>query len=262
MLGVERGQVALLNADTARVPDSGVQGASRAVYWVGGAVVQAAETLRHAVTMTAAEMLDCDPAELAFGAGGVAACGGRQVPLAAVAAEMERVGVQRRVRGAFDLTAEFGGSDQKYTPHVVTAAHAALVEADTHTGQARVVRHVAAHDVGRAVNPPDAQGQIEGAVLMGIGAALYEEYRPGVTTGLTSYIVPMVGEVPDIEAVLVEVPGYRGPFGAKGLGETPMLPSTPAVINALSRALGRRVRTIPATPERVLAALREATGEG
>jgi CO/xanthine dehydrogenase Mo-binding subunit len=123
------------------------------------------------------------------------------------------------------------------------------------TGKVQVRKMVAAHDVGRAINPPDARSQIEGGVLMGIGAALSEEYIPGVTTGFSDYVLPMVSTMPQIEAVLVEVPGYQGPLGAKGLGETPMLPSTPAVINAVSRAIGTRIRRIPATPERVLAAI-------
>jgi CO/xanthine dehydrogenase Mo-binding subunit len=130
---------------------------------------------------------------------------------------------------------------------------------DTETGQVKVTRHAAAHDVGRAINPPDAAGQIEGAVVMGLGSALYEEYVPGRTTGFTDYILPLVDAMPEVEAILVEVPGFHGPLGAKGLGETAMLPSTPAIINAVSRAIGARLRTLPATPERVLRAVRGGT---
>lgn len=90
---------------------------------------------------------------------------------------------------------------------------------------------------------------------MGLGAALTEAYIPGKTTGLSDYILPMIGEIPEIEVILVEVPGFLGPMGAKGLGETAMLPPTPAIINAVSRAIGVRIREIPATPERILNAL-------
>lgn len=93
---------------------------------------------------------------------------------------------------------------------------------------------------------------------MGIGSALFEEYIPDLTTGFVNYILPMIGEMPEMETIFVEVPGLKGPFGAKGLGETPMLASTPAVINAVSRAIGTRIRKIPATPERVLEAINES----
>jgi CO/xanthine dehydrogenase Mo-binding subunit len=114
---------------------------------------------------------------------------------------------------------------------------------------------VAAHDVGRIVNPLDASGQIEGAIVMGLGAALSEEYLPEQTTGLSNYIVPMVGSLPEIKTILVEVPSRLGPYGVKGLGEAAMLPTTPAIINAISRAIGSRIHSIPATPERILSAI-------
>jgi CO/xanthine dehydrogenase Mo-binding subunit len=115
---------------------------------------------------------------------------------------------------------------------------------------------LAAHDVGRAINPGDAVGQIQGAMLMGLGTALSEEYLPGVTTGFTDYILPMIDSVPEMEVRLVEVPSYYGPHGAKGLGEAAILPTAPAIINAVSRAIGARLRRLPAIPERVLAAIR------
>lgn len=91
---------------------------------------------------------------------------------------------------------------------------------------------------------------------MGLGSALTEEYLPGISTGFTDYILPMVNEVPDIEVFLVEVPSFFGPYGAKGLGEAAMLPTAPAIINAVSRAIGERIRRLPATPPRVLEAIK------
>ncbi len=91
--------------------------------------------------------------------------------------------------------------------------------------------------------------------MMGLGAALSEEYLPGQTSDLSQYLVPMIGSVPEITVKLVEVPSRWGPYGVKGLGEAPLLPATPAIINAVSRAIGCRVRSIPATPERVLHAI-------
>jgi aldehyde oxidoreductase len=258
-LGVPRMLVTVVNSDTARAPDSGIQGASRAVYFVGGAVVAAAANLRGAILGIASELLDAAPDSLALRGGCVTnTLTGTEVPLPQVAAEFDRIGHARRVRGIFDLSDRFPAATRPtYLPLFVTGAHVAEVEVDLRTGETRVLRVVAAHDIGRAVNRPDAEGQIEGAVLMGLGAALMEEVLPGHTTGLADYYLPTAKSMPEIEVLLVEVPGRHGPFGVKGLGEAAMLPTTPAIINALSRAVGRRLRTIPATPERVLAALRD-----
>ena len=136
----------------------------------------------------------------------------------------------------------------------------AEVHVDMETGGVKVIRYVAVHDIGRVINRTGAEGQIEGSVLMGIGTALTEAYIPGKTIGLSDYILPMVSEIPEIEVILVEVPSRQGPLGAKGLGETAMLPSTPAIINAVSRAIGVRIREIPATPERVLNAIHNKNG--
>jgi CO/xanthine dehydrogenase Mo-binding subunit len=275
VLGIERDAVTLINADTALTPDSGVQGASRATYWVGSAVARAADNLRLAVLSTAAEMVGCAPNDLTLHSAEVICEGepGLRVPLSEVAQQLDAQGSARRVGGRFDPSplfplegrepsaqAESPGLHAQnrpaYTPHFVTGANASEVEVDLETGQVQVLRIAAAHDVGRAINPPDAEGQIEGAVMMGLGTALCEEFRPGLTRGFVDYILPMVDAMPEIKAILVEVPGFHGPLGAKGLGEAAILPATPAIINAISRAIGARIRRIPATPERVLAAIR------
>ncbi len=260
-LGVPLSQVELINSDTGRVPDSGIQGASRATYWVGSAVQQAVSTLKLGILGTAAEMIGCDPSELSFD-GGAVVCRhdpAGAVPLAEVALEFDRLGKPRKIPGFFDLTPLFPDESRpEYTPQFTTGAHVAEVIVDMETGLVEVTRMAAAHDVGRAINPVDAKGQIEGAVVMGLGSALLEEYQPGKTTGFTDYILPMIHAMPrEIEVILVEVPSLYGPFGAKGIGEVAMLPSTPAIVNAVSRAIGVRIRQIPATPERVLAAIRQ-----
>jgi CO/xanthine dehydrogenase Mo-binding subunit len=205
----------------------------------------------------AAELLDRAPGTLAFNDGDVASPDGLRIPLAEVAAEFDRIGKPRRTRGFFDLSAQFPEETKpEYAPLFVTGAHVAEVEVDMRTGEVRVLKMVGAHDVGHAVNPPDAEGQIEGAMIMGLGAALMEEVIPGYTTGLADYYMPTVRSMPELKALLVEVPSRFGPFGVKGLGEAAMLPSTPAIVNAISRAIGHRIRTIPATPERVLQAIR------
>jgi aldehyde oxidoreductase len=257
-LGVPRDRVELVNADTARTPDSGIQGASRATYWVGNAVRDAAIRLEQRVVAAAAEMLECSPDALALAEDALRCDGGNPgaVTLAEVAAELDRMGASRRVAGAYDAGPLYPGERPfTYTPNLTTGAHLADVAVDVETGQVKVLRVAAVHDVGRAINPPDAEGQVQGAIMMGIGSALLEDYQPGVTSGFADYVLPMIGEMPEMFVELVEVPSYRGPFGAKGLGESPTLPVAPAIINAVSRAIGARIRTIPATPGRVRAAI-------
>jgi CO/xanthine dehydrogenase Mo-binding subunit len=257
VLGLPRDQVDVVNADTALTPDSGIQGASRATYFVGGAVCEAARNLKQAVVATAAEMLDCPPSTLVLGSGRVL-CGltdPRSVALTDIAQEFDRIGRSRRVPGIFDLSPLFPErSRPEYVPLFVTGAQIAEVTVNLRTGEVDVPRVVAAHDVGRAINPVDAKGQIEGAVVMGLGTALMEEYVPGESTGFGEYYIPTVMSMPEIEVILVEVPSFEGPFGAKGLGEGAILPTAPAIINGISRAVGARVRVLPATPERVLRA--------
>jgi CO/xanthine dehydrogenase Mo-binding subunit len=260
-LGLPRERLRLVNADTAVTPDSGIQGASRSTYWVGGAGVRAARLLRERILGTAAEMLDCSPDRLVLTAEGVQAPGDGLASLREVAAEMDRVGLARQAAGVFAPGVDPSlkeGDRPEYLPFFVTGAHLAEVEVHMESGQVEVQRVVAAHDVGRAINPEGARGQIEGAVLMSLGAALMEEYLPGVTTGLADYPVPTLRCAPQIEVLLIEVPSRWGPYGAKGLGEAPTLATAPAILNAIGHASGGRVRQIPATPERVLAAIQRA----
>jgi len=257
-LGVSRDCVQMINADTAMTPDSGVQGASRATYWVGNAVCQAADNLKTEIIACAAELLDTDPSELIVMDNQVKSrqTPSKSIPLGDIADEIEKMGKSRKVLGVFDPSPDFPEEARPgYTPHFATGAHLAEVVVDMQTGGVQVTRFVAAHDVGRVINQQGAEGQVEGSILMGIGSALYEEYIPALTTGFVDYILPMVSEMPEMETIFIEMPGLKGPFGAKGLGETAMLASTPAVINAVSRAIGARIRQIPATPERILKAI-------
>jgi aldehyde oxidoreductase len=258
-LGLPRECLRMVNADTAHTPDSGIQGASRSTYWVGGAVSRAALVLRDQVLSTAAEMLDVAPGSISLSATGATGPDGRTLRLADIASEMERIGMPRRVRGVFvpQLDASQSGSNRpEYLPFFVAGAHVASVDVNVETGQVNVGRIVAAHDVGRVINPLDAQGQVEGAILMSLGAALMEEYIPGVSTGFSDYYLPTIRSAPAIDVILVEVPSRWGPHGAKGLGEGATLPTAPAILNGIFHATGARVRQLPATPERVLRTIR------
>ena len=262
-LGVPRDAVRLVNADTATTPDSGIQGASRATYFIGGSVTLAARNLKREILAVAAILLDAPAGELVLERDRVVSSRApdRAIPLPVIAGRFEQLGRPRKVQGVFDLSPQFpDGSRPEYIPCFTTGAQLAQVIVDLETGQVRVTRVVAAHDVGRAINPPNAIGQIHGAVLMGVGTALSEQYLPGRSTGLTDYLLPMVGAMPEIEVKLIEVPSRYGPLGAKGLGEAALLPTAPAIINAVSRAVGARIRTIPATPPRLLAAIGNREG--
>jgi len=259
-LGVPCQQIELVNADTALAPDSGIQGASRATYFVGSSVMKAAVNLKREIFATAAEMLDLDPVDFVLRDDRLVSSRepSRSIPLAAIASEFEQLKKSRRVIGMFDLSEQFpDGKRPEYIPIFVTGAQLAQVVVDIESGFTEVRRVVAAHDVGHAINPTDAKGQIEGAVVMGVGTALTEEYLPGESSGFTDYILPMIYTTPQIEAILVEVPSRHGPFGAKGLGEAAILPTAPAIINAISRAVGLRIRRLPASPERLLVALQQ-----
>ena len=137
-------------------------------------------------------------------------------------------------------------------------AQIAELEVDLKLGTVKLIKITAAHDVGKAINPLLAEGQIEGGIAQGIGMALMEEYVPGRTENLHDYLIPTIGDVPPIETILVEVPDPEGPFGAKGLGEHVLIPTAPSILNAIRHATGVLVRKVPATPSRILAAIRAA----
>jgi CO/xanthine dehydrogenase Mo-binding subunit/aerobic-type carbon monoxide dehydrogenase small subunit (CoxS/CutS family) len=138
------------------------------------------------------------------------------------------------------------------------AAQLAELEVDLELGTVALLRIVAAHDVGRALNPTQVEGQIHGGIAQGIGFALMEEYHPGRTENLHDYLIPTIGDVPPIEVILVEDPEPLGPHGAKGVGEPALIPTAPAIFNAIHHATGVRLRHAPATPDRIRAALLRA----
>jgi CO/xanthine dehydrogenase Mo-binding subunit/aerobic-type carbon monoxide dehydrogenase small subunit (CoxS/CutS family) len=137
------------------------------------------------------------------------------------------------------------------------AAQMAELEVDLELGTVKLARIVAAHDVGRAINPTQVEGQIHGGIAQGIGLALMEEYHAGRTENLHDYLVPTFGDVPPIEVILVEDPEPLGPHGAKGVGEPALIPTAPAIFNAIHHATRVRLRHAPATPDRIRAALLE-----
>jgi CO/xanthine dehydrogenase Mo-binding subunit len=137
------------------------------------------------------------------------------------------------------------------------ATHLAEVEVDTETGKVKVNRVVASHDVGKAIHPKNVIGQITGGVGMGIGFALMEDYIPGETTSFVNYLIPTSKDVPEVIPVIVEEEEPTGPFGAKGVGEPALIPSAPAILNAIADAIGQRIYSLPANLERVMEAIQK-----
>lgn len=135
------------------------------------------------------------------------------------------------------------------------AAQIAEVEVDIETGTVKVLHIHAAHDVGRAINPTQVEGQIHGGVAQGLGLALMEEYISGRTDNLHDYMIPTVGDIPPITVHIIEDREPLGPYGAKGVGEPALVATAPAILNAIYDAIGVRVRQIPATPDRVRRAI-------
>ena len=118
------------------------------------------------------------------------------------------------------------------------AAQLAVVEVDTRLGNVKALKIVAAHDVGKAINPMLVEGQVQGGVAQGLGMALMEEFLPGRTENLHDYLIPTIGDVPPVETIIVEEPDDHGPYGAKGLGEHALIPTAPAILNAIRDACG------------------------
>ena len=152
------------------------------------------------------------------------------------------------------------GSGRPWQAYVF-GCQVAEVEVDTVTGEVQVLGIWAAHDVGRAVNPQGVEGQIEGGIVQALGQGLMEDYKlehgHTTTSGFAKYILPTSLDVPQVNSIIVEDPDPIGPLGVKGIGEPAMVPTIPAVMNAIYDAVGVRITSLPATPEKVLMAIRE-----
>jgi aldehyde oxidoreductase len=258
-LGVPVGAIHLVTGDTDRTEDAGKTSASRQTYISGAAAKAAGEALRRQILERAGASAS---ARLVLGAGRVAiedGDGHHELDLAALPASNESGDVLTGT-GRFDPPTTPLDADGQGTPYAsyAFAAQMAEVTVDTILGTVTIQRITAAHDVGRAVNPREVEGQIHGGIAQGIGLALMEEYIPGRTENLHDYLIPTFGDVPEIACILIEDPDPLGPYGAKGIGEPALVPTAPAILNAVHHATGIRLRRVPATPDRVRAALKEA----
>ncbi len=258
-LNVKLENIRLVIADTAHTTSAGATSASRQTYISGNAVLQAAGELKEMLVTEAAGMLKVNPTELVVQAGSVYMKNHpeKMVSFKEIADRGKQRGLQLKFQGYFNpettaLDAETGQGIPYAT--YAFATNLAEVEVDVLTGEVRVVRVVAAHDVGKAINPSNVRGQISSGVAMGIGFALMEEFIPGRTESMKDYHIPCIADMPEVIPIIVEDPEPTGPFGAKGVGEPALIPTAPAVLNAIADALGARVYDLPANLERVLKA--------
>ncbi len=262
-LGVRPEDVTIGDNDTARSPEAAHAGATRQTYMIGNSVALACRDARVRLDSEIADHWGVDAGSLKAFNGEIWA---EKTNLKMTMEEAVDICKKRGVVpvGSGSFTAHGTGLDpedgsgspwQAY----VYGCQVAEVEVDTVTGEVQVLGIWAAHDVGRAINPRGVEGQIEGGVVQGLGQALMEDYKleDGHTTthGFAKYILPTSLDVPQINSILIEDPDPLSPLGAKGIGEPSLVPTAPAIMNAIYDAIGVRITSLPATPEKILAGL-------
>ena len=256
-LGIPLERVKPIVADTASIGFTHVTGGSRVTFATGMATVQAAEKVIEQLKGRAAILWDISPDAIDWRDGAAYPAGPNAgsfepLSLAEIALKAARTGGP--------IGAEVSVNAQGAGPAFAT--HVCDVEVDPETGHVKVLRYTATQDVGRAIHPSYVEGQIQGGVTQGIGWALSEEYiydKQGRmdNPGFLDYRCPVASDMPMIDAVLVEVPNPRHPYGVRGVGEVPIVPPMAAVANAIADATGRRLRDLPMSPPKVLSALAE-----
>jgi CO/xanthine dehydrogenase Mo-binding subunit len=257
-LGLSAEAVNVTHDSTDSMPYSGLSAGSKTTYTVGSAVLAAARDARAQIFTIAAEMLEASPEDMELRDGKVMVRGVPEkfITLQQIAANSMRFGAP------YEPVYGRGRSANRVSSPMF-AAHLVRVAVDPETGEVRVLDYIAAQDVGRAINPGEVEGQIHGGVVQGIGWALlegmtYDEQGQLLTSTLMDYALPHSQDVPTITPILVEVPSALGPFGAKGVGEPPVVPVAAAIANAIRDAVGARMTELPMTPERVFVSMRAA----
>jgi CO/xanthine dehydrogenase Mo-binding subunit len=264
-VSIEKVNVSLVDTEVTPV-DTGTF-ASRVTHQMGNAVVQASREARQVLFEVASAQLGVEPEQLEAKDDKVVVRNfpEQAIPIADLAG-MATYGERRLIagRGAFgwavaNVDPDTGQGDPLHT--MAYGATVAEVEVDPDTGVVKVLKMVSAYDCGKAINPLLVEGQIDGGAAMGLGSALLEELHPyyptldHYPTGFFSYMVPTAKDVPELDAVVVEMHSDTGPYGAKGIGEMTANSQAPAIINAIHDAIGVWITDLPATPEKVLRAL-------
>lgn len=257
ILGVDPDVIRVVTADTDHAPYAGMSGGSKTTYTVGTAVRLAAEDARRQIlSIGAAEMeARLDDLEIVDGKVQVKGTPQRALPLREVLKKSMAFGAK--------YAPVFGnGSIPSPKASPGFAAHLAKVRVDRETGHTHLLDYVVFQDVGFPINPAAVDGQMRGGAAQGIGwglleAMTYDDQGNLLNGTFADYPIPRAGDVPPMETVMVQVPSDAGPFGAKGVGEPPVIPGGAAIANAIADAAGVRVHSLPITPQKLLAALRE-----
>ncbi|MBU0703179.1 MAG: xanthine dehydrogenase family protein molybdopterin-binding subunit [Chloroflexi bacterium] len=269
ILGVGLKYVTIYSTDSAVTPLAGTSTATRQLYMSGSAVYQAASKVREVLLDRASKHFEEKPANLDIADGMVfvkksaSRSTADSLPLKELVSWCAAEGLPLSNLALFaapfteGIDPETGQGD--VFPDFTFGAQAVEVAVDTETGEVTVLKAVACHDVGRAINPDAVRGQIAGGSSQGMGYALMEEYvvEEGLTKtpSLSEYLVPTSVDFPTTQVIILESGTGVGPFGAKGIGEPALTPAPAAVANAVADAIGVRIHELPITPERVLAAL-------
>ncbi len=256
-LGIPFAAVDIHSTDTLATPDGGYSSGSRQTYISGGAVKDAAAALRAALLDAAGRHWNLAADELEYANGLIFCSGQNKQPLSLV--DLARLGLAQ-IRFTGRRTARITSLDPSTGEGIpyetfTFGVQLAEVEVNTHTGKTKVRRVVAVHDSGTPINPLQVEGQIEGAVVMGLGYALTEEFVPGGSENFSRYRIPRFKDAPEIESVLIDIPRPHGPFGAAAIGECGLVATAPAITNAIAQACGVRICDLPATKEKIRAQL-------
>lgn len=256
ILDMDPGAIKQVVADTALTVNAGATSASRQTYISGNAVMNAAEKLRIRLLTEATDILERPGEYLSLEDGFVVSKKNpeQRISVKDLAERIYAEGRSLSCSGSFDPeTTPLDPETGQGVPYATYAfaCQMALVEVDTETGNVAVSRVIAAHDVGKAIHPQNVEGQIQGGVAMGLGFALMEEFKPGITSSMADYHIPTSLDMPEIIPIIVEDEEPTGPFGAKGVGEPALIPTAPAILNGIADAVGTRVYRLPASPERV-----------
>lgn len=264
VLGIDYESVNITAADTAVTPEAGATSASRQTYVSGNACKIAAEMAKETLVRVAGEILGEEPEKIilknkkAF----VKGCEENYITLSDVLKGLKERGLIAVGSGTFNPNASsLDPITMEGNPYATYAfaTHIAQVEVETETGKVKVLKIIAAHDVGKAINAINVEGQIEGGCLMGTGFALSEEVKienaKMKNPNFSKYLIHTSKDMPEIYPVIVEETDITGPFGAKGVGEPTLIPVAPAIINAVYDAIGIRFTELPITPKKVLEAL-------
>jgi CO/xanthine dehydrogenase Mo-binding subunit len=257
-LGAPLDWISMMPTDTSRVPDSGPTVASRSTTMSGNALKDACIKIKSVLLEEAASMLDCSTGDIIFDEG-IVTGGGKTIKLLDVIKSCFAKRLPLSAEGWYITPStswdDNTGQGDAYVVYA-WASNLAKVKVDKETGEVNLLKIWAAHDVGKAINPALAEGQIEGGTLQGVGYALMEDMTTNADGAIrnpefSTYIIPTASDQPEIVPIIVEHPFPGGPFGAKGFGEQPLMGVAPAIANAVYDAVKVRIKDLPITPEKV-----------